>query len=203
MDGMLFAIYKLTPLFAVVCATILFISRNSRRATFGGARPLSGFARVKPHTKYPPARHPADHHFEWSRGRVLQWYQIISSPKAQASSKASTRAGRGLSIPAHCSSCFLAFGTVTRPTLLWAGRNTGSSAKDQFLTRPLAAESCNQLSPYCTQGWSPICCGASSGATPLRSGRNCEPAPPVNDGSSPALRDWLPAKRSTVRPPHR
>jgi AraC-like DNA-binding protein len=36
-----------------------------------------GFARVRPHTKYPPARHPADHHFEWSRGRVLQWYQII------------------------------------------------------------------------------------------------------------------------------
>jgi AraC-like DNA-binding protein len=36
-----------------------------------------GFARVRPHTKYPPARHPADHHFEWSRGRVLQFYQII------------------------------------------------------------------------------------------------------------------------------
>jgi AraC-like DNA-binding protein len=36
-----------------------------------------GFARVRPHTKYPPARHPADHHFEWSRGRVLQHYQII------------------------------------------------------------------------------------------------------------------------------
>ncbi len=36
-----------------------------------------GFARTRPHTKYPPARHPADHHFEWSRGRVLQFYQII------------------------------------------------------------------------------------------------------------------------------
>jgi AraC-like DNA-binding protein len=36
-----------------------------------------GFARVKPHTKYPPARHPADHHFEWAQGRVLQFYQII------------------------------------------------------------------------------------------------------------------------------
>ena len=36
-----------------------------------------GFARVKPHTKYPPAGHPAGHHFEWSRGRVLQRYQII------------------------------------------------------------------------------------------------------------------------------
>ncbi|HEY5811757.1 MAG TPA: helix-turn-helix domain-containing protein [Terrimicrobiaceae bacterium] len=36
-----------------------------------------GFARVKPHTKYPPVRHPADHHFEWSHGRILQWYQII------------------------------------------------------------------------------------------------------------------------------
>ena len=36
-----------------------------------------GFARVKPHTKYPPARHPADHHFEWAQGRVLQFYQIL------------------------------------------------------------------------------------------------------------------------------
>jgi AraC-like DNA-binding protein len=27
--------------------------------------------------KYPPARHPADHHFEWSHGRILQCYQII------------------------------------------------------------------------------------------------------------------------------
>ncbi|MGA7903531.1 MAG: AraC family ligand binding domain-containing protein, partial [Terrimicrobiaceae bacterium] len=36
-----------------------------------------GFARVKPRTKYPPARHPADHHFEWAQGRILQFYQII------------------------------------------------------------------------------------------------------------------------------
>jgi AraC-like DNA-binding protein len=36
-----------------------------------------GFARVDPHTKYPPVRHPADHHFEWSDGRILQSYQII------------------------------------------------------------------------------------------------------------------------------
>jgi AraC-like DNA-binding protein len=36
-----------------------------------------GFARVAPHAKYPPARHPADHHFEWSHGRILQCYQII------------------------------------------------------------------------------------------------------------------------------
>lgn len=36
-----------------------------------------GFARVVPHAKYPPARHPADHHFEWSHGRILQCYQII------------------------------------------------------------------------------------------------------------------------------
>ncbi len=36
-----------------------------------------GFARVAPHTRYPPTRHPADHHFEWSDGRILQCYQII------------------------------------------------------------------------------------------------------------------------------
>jgi AraC-like DNA-binding protein len=36
-----------------------------------------GSARVKPDTKYPPARHPADHHFEWDQGRILQFYQIL------------------------------------------------------------------------------------------------------------------------------
>jgi AraC-like DNA-binding protein len=36
-----------------------------------------GFAHVKPHSKYPPARHPADHHFEWDQGRILQCYQIV------------------------------------------------------------------------------------------------------------------------------
>jgi hypothetical protein len=39
MDGMPFAIYKLTPLSVCVCATILSIFRNSRPATFGDARP--------------------------------------------------------------------------------------------------------------------------------------------------------------------
>ena len=92
----------------------------------------------------------------------------FSSPKAQASSKASTRASRGSSNPAQCSSCFLAFGTVMPPIPLWAGRNTGSSAKARLLMRPFAPESWSRPSRYCTQGWSLICCGASSAAMRLR-----------------------------------
>ena len=32
---------------------------------------------IPPNAAYPPLRHPADHHFNWSKGRVLQGYQII------------------------------------------------------------------------------------------------------------------------------
>ncbi len=30
-----------------------------------------------PNTPYPPQRHPLDHHFTWSKGRVLHAYQIV------------------------------------------------------------------------------------------------------------------------------
>lgn len=36
-----------------------------------------GFSRVAPGCPYPPHRHPIDHHFNWSKGRVLHAYQII------------------------------------------------------------------------------------------------------------------------------
>jgi AraC-like DNA-binding protein len=37
----------------------------------------TGYAAVPPGCPYPPHRHPMDHHFTWSKGRVLQAYQII------------------------------------------------------------------------------------------------------------------------------
>lgn len=37
----------------------------------------TGFTRVLPGSAYPSHRHPVDHHFTWSNGRVLQGYQII------------------------------------------------------------------------------------------------------------------------------
>lgn len=37
----------------------------------------AGFVRVPPGSDYPRYRHPVEHHFTWSQGRVLQAYQII------------------------------------------------------------------------------------------------------------------------------
>jgi len=37
----------------------------------------SGYARSLPGVPYPPDRHPVDHHFTWSDGRILQAYQLI------------------------------------------------------------------------------------------------------------------------------
>jgi AraC-like DNA-binding protein len=36
-----------------------------------------GYTAISPGTVYPPRRHPVDHHFNWSKGRVLSRYQII------------------------------------------------------------------------------------------------------------------------------
>jgi AraC-like DNA-binding protein/quercetin dioxygenase-like cupin family protein len=36
-----------------------------------------GHTVVPPGASYPPRRHPVDHHFNWSKGRVLHRYQII------------------------------------------------------------------------------------------------------------------------------
>jgi AraC-like DNA-binding protein len=37
----------------------------------------AGYARVEPHSPYPPVRHPDDHHFDWDSGRTLPSHQII------------------------------------------------------------------------------------------------------------------------------
>jgi hypothetical protein len=58
------------------CATISSICRNSRRAIFGNVTVTSvGFARSDP--KVSTSQVSADHHFEWSDGRILQSYQFI------------------------------------------------------------------------------------------------------------------------------
>ncbi|HEY0946168.1 MAG TPA: AraC family transcriptional regulator [Opitutaceae bacterium] len=37
----------------------------------------AGFTRVPAGVPYPPRSHPADHHFDWERGRVLDAWQIV------------------------------------------------------------------------------------------------------------------------------
>ncbi len=55
----------------------VYLPQNPPGSIWGCTVTSVGRAQVRPHAKYPPARHPADHHFEWSRGRVLQCYQIL------------------------------------------------------------------------------------------------------------------------------
>jgi AraC-like DNA-binding protein len=45
--------------------------------TWGLAVTAAGFTRIRSGTPYPPVRHPADHHFDWSRGRVLESLQVV------------------------------------------------------------------------------------------------------------------------------
>lgn len=58
-------------------------------ATWGFAVTAAGFTSIRPNTPYPPTRHPADHHFEWEKGRILEALQIvlITSGQGQFESK--------------------------------------------------------------------------------------------------------------------
>jgi AraC-like DNA-binding protein len=44
---------------------------------WGLAVTASGFTKIPAGSTYPPAPHPADHHFSWARGRVLDALQIV------------------------------------------------------------------------------------------------------------------------------
>ncbi|MBI5425216.1 MAG: helix-turn-helix transcriptional regulator [Opitutae bacterium] len=46
-------------------------------ARWGVGVAACGTARVAPGAPYPPQQHPADHHFDWSHGRVLDAVQIV------------------------------------------------------------------------------------------------------------------------------
>ena len=45
--------------------------------TWGLSVTATGYTQVPPGSDYPMARHPADHHFAWERGRVLEALQIV------------------------------------------------------------------------------------------------------------------------------
>lgn len=55
----------------------VYLPDPPRPAIWGCVAKSTGFTRVLPGTVYPAHRHPVDHHFAWSQGRVLQRYQII------------------------------------------------------------------------------------------------------------------------------
>lgn len=54
-----------------------YLSHPPEAASWGVVVTAAGFTRVPPRTTYPPARHPPDHHFAWSAGRVLSTLQVV------------------------------------------------------------------------------------------------------------------------------
>ncbi|WP_245313541.1 AraC family transcriptional regulator [Rhizobium sp. R635] len=55
----------------------VYMPENRVSAAWGCTAISIGYTEIAPHSNYPPSRHPDDHHFSWSRGRILQAYQIV------------------------------------------------------------------------------------------------------------------------------
>lgn len=51
----------------------------------------AGFCRSLPGEPYPPERHPADHMYEWDRGRVLPCFQILGLLEGRGELESSTQ----------------------------------------------------------------------------------------------------------------
>lgn len=69
-----------------------YFSPGKAAAPWGLALTASGFTRIAPGSGYPPVRHPADHHFDWHRGRTLDALQLVLITAGQGFLE--TRAGR-------------------------------------------------------------------------------------------------------------
>lgn len=55
----------------------VYMPDNRISAAWGCTAVSTGHTEIAPHSSYPPSRHPDDHHFSWSRGRILHAYQIV------------------------------------------------------------------------------------------------------------------------------
>ena len=55
----------------------VYMPDNRISAAWGCTAVSTGYSEIAPHSSYPPSRHPDDHHFSWSRGRILHAYQIV------------------------------------------------------------------------------------------------------------------------------
>lgn len=54
-----------------------YVPASPEAREWGAYVVTAGYAQVKPHTAYPPAGHPEDHQFTWSKGRVLTAFQFV------------------------------------------------------------------------------------------------------------------------------
>jgi AraC-like DNA-binding protein len=55
----------------------VYLPRQTGSSIWGCVATAVGFTNIPPNKPYPPGQHPLDHHFDWSKGRVLRSYQII------------------------------------------------------------------------------------------------------------------------------
>src|ERR1043165_3200892 len=55
----------------------IYLPDTLRDSPWGCTVTSVGYTKVPIGSDYPPQRHPDDHHFTWSRGRILQAHQIL------------------------------------------------------------------------------------------------------------------------------
>jgi AraC-like DNA-binding protein len=55
----------------------VYLPETPQAAVWGCLAASAGCAHVPPNGVYPPQRHPDDHHFTWTAGRILQAHQFV------------------------------------------------------------------------------------------------------------------------------
>jgi AraC-like DNA-binding protein len=55
----------------------VYMPDNRLCVAWGCTAVSTGYTEIAPYSDYPPSRHPDDHHFSWSRGRILNAYQVV------------------------------------------------------------------------------------------------------------------------------
>jgi hypothetical protein len=203
MDRMPFVIYKLTSSSLYAITSPIYLSSH-QEPSWGCTATSIGFARVRPGTKYPPTKHPADHHFEWARGRVLQSYQILFiSEGAGLFESEYTRDPQVVA----CGTVFILFPGVWHryaPDSAVGWTEHWLECQGPAFGEALRTGIVQPKQPLLHTGLEPDPYAALSAATHTRgSGRTGEPAPHIDDGYSPSLGNWLPAKRSAFRSANR
>jgi AraC-like DNA-binding protein len=55
----------------------VYLPKKTPSSIWGGVATSTGFTKILPNENYPRHHHPVDHHFNWSKGRILHSFQII------------------------------------------------------------------------------------------------------------------------------
>jgi AraC-like DNA-binding protein len=83
---MIFCIQKMISALDVTSSMkdyFVYMPENRLCAAWGCTAVSTGYTEIPPHSDYPPSRHPDDHHFSWTRGRILHAYQVVFVSKGE------------------------------------------------------------------------------------------------------------------------